>query len=253
MKRRSAYAASKEPETTQFRAPWRHVSVRPLPRHEWPRSPEGPSGINGRDFSNVPVSNPVAGLARSCPFSPQRCPFGGACHTCRHHVQAKLATGKPGDIYEREADTAAERVMTGTAAGGILPSSGNQAAAKRYEAIRGLNHAVQSPVPQEVSEALSSSGRPLDSRNARLYGAALWTQFQPYPVTYRCTGVEVSPGHRCACIYRWARCGFRPWAVFTERNRKQRDRWRTILAPYSSTRFNLPDTKEALSRSGCST
>jgi hypothetical protein len=51
--------------------------------------------------------------AQDCPLpaGPRACPFGGACHTCPTHLQAKLAVGEPDDEYEREADRAAERVM----------------------------------------------------------------------------------------------------------------------------------------------
>ena len=44
-------------------------------------------------------------------MSPQRCPFGGACHSCPPHIQAKLKIGQPGDKYEQEADRVAEQVM----------------------------------------------------------------------------------------------------------------------------------------------
>jgi hypothetical protein len=50
-------------------------------------------------------------LARSCPVFPNRCPFGGACHSCPPRVQAKLTISRPGDKYEQEADRVAEQVM----------------------------------------------------------------------------------------------------------------------------------------------
>jgi hypothetical protein len=39
------------------------------------------------------------------------CPFGGVCHTCPPHVQAKLTVGEPDNKYEREADRVADLVM----------------------------------------------------------------------------------------------------------------------------------------------
>jgi len=53
-------------------------------------------------------------FSESCPLrlpSPSVCPFGGACHSCRAPVQAKLKIGQPGDRYEQEADRVADEVM----------------------------------------------------------------------------------------------------------------------------------------------
>jgi len=46
-----------------------------------------------------------------CPLFPQRCPFGGACHTCPPKLQAKLKVGQAGDNFEKEADRVADEVM----------------------------------------------------------------------------------------------------------------------------------------------
>jgi hypothetical protein len=76
------------PAETSFDHNFSQVAVRPL-------TPE-----YGQDYSNM-----------SCPFLAQRCPFGGACHTCPPSVQAKLKIGKPGDKYEQEADRVADEIM----------------------------------------------------------------------------------------------------------------------------------------------
>jgi outer membrane biosynthesis protein TonB len=93
---------------------WRHAAVRPLADHEAPLAEHQAPRSDGRDFSQVPVhaSGLDGGHAEvSCPLSPTRCPFGGACHTCPTRVQAKLAIGRPDDKYEQEADRVADLVM----------------------------------------------------------------------------------------------------------------------------------------------
>jgi GH24 family phage-related lysozyme (muramidase) len=76
----------------------------------------------GWDFGRLPVHAPpranAAGssteFAAACPLalaSPQRCPFGGACHACPARVQPKLAISQPGDEFEQEADRVAAQVM----------------------------------------------------------------------------------------------------------------------------------------------
>ncbi len=90
-----------------------HASVRPVSEAEYERLSDDSS--TGFDLTQVPVQPSVAGgnqdTSRSCPVPPQRCPFGGACHSCPPHVQAKLKIGQPGDKYEQEADRVAEQVM----------------------------------------------------------------------------------------------------------------------------------------------
>jgi hypothetical protein len=67
----------------------------------------------GHDFSRVPLRTEApAQRSSSCPLSPTRCPFGGACHTCSVPVQTKLKIGQPNDKYEREADRVADMVMS---------------------------------------------------------------------------------------------------------------------------------------------
>lgn len=53
----------------------------------------------------------VQHLAQACPVFPNRCPFGGICHTCPPKIQAKLSIGQPGDQYEQEADRVADAVI----------------------------------------------------------------------------------------------------------------------------------------------
>ncbi len=86
---------------------WRHAAVRPVTDHEAPLAERRAPTVNGHDFSQVPAQ----GQSTACPLAPRRCPFGGACHTCPAHVQAKLAINQPGDEYEEEADRVAETVM----------------------------------------------------------------------------------------------------------------------------------------------
>lgn len=53
--------------------------------------------------------------AGACPeFS--ACPTGGACHPCPYRVQTKPHVSQPGDVYEQEADRAAEAFMKNTEA-----------------------------------------------------------------------------------------------------------------------------------------
>ncbi len=61
------------------------------------------------DFADVSLNQT---RTQTCPLAaPRTCPFGGACHTCPTHVQAKLEVGRPDDEYEREADEIADKVM----------------------------------------------------------------------------------------------------------------------------------------------
>lgn len=53
----------------------------------------------------------VQSFAQPCHVFPNRCPFGGVCHTCPARVQAKLTINEPGDKYEQAADRIAEQVM----------------------------------------------------------------------------------------------------------------------------------------------
>lgn len=65
----------------------------------------------GHNLSRVSINTSPAAQACPLPAGPRACPFGGACHTCPTQVQAKLAIGQPGDVYEQEADEVATRVL----------------------------------------------------------------------------------------------------------------------------------------------
>jgi hypothetical protein len=83
---------------------WRHAAVRPLADHETPLAEHQVPRVDGRDFGQVPVhaSGPDGGHAEvSCPLSPRRCPFGGACHTCPLPVQAKRVEGQAQNVPEQ--------------------------------------------------------------------------------------------------------------------------------------------------------
>lgn len=79
---------------------WQYAAVRPLPDNEVPLAEHQLPRVNGGDFSRVPVhaSGPNGEYAgASCPLTPRRCPFGGACHTCPTHIQAKHVDGQAAD------------------------------------------------------------------------------------------------------------------------------------------------------------
>jgi hypothetical protein len=71
---------------------WRHAAVRPLADHEAPLAEHQAPRSDDRDFNWVPVHalGHNGGHAKvSCPLPAQRCPFGGACHTCPAPIQIK--------------------------------------------------------------------------------------------------------------------------------------------------------------------
>lgn len=109
----------------------------------------------GHDFSRIRVHSDARAVEprQSCPLasaSPRFCPFGGACHTCPPRVQAKRATGQPGDQYEQEADIAVEQVMR-------MPALQTPVGAADS------GRAQPATVPPIVHEVLCSPGQPLDS------------------------------------------------------------------------------------------
>ena len=114
MNRQAALQAKETGPLRKNRASWlRHAAVRPVAEAEHEGLSGGQTGGLAVDLTSVPVRPQMqtAGrdTARSCPMSPQRCPFGGACHSCPPRVQAKLKIGQPGDKYEQEADRVAGR------------------------------------------------------------------------------------------------------------------------------------------------
>jgi len=148
----------------------------------------------GYDFGQVRVLPGSRQAADSCPLKsmPTRCPFGGACHTCPTHVQAKLAINQPGDVYEQEADRVAEQVMRMTeptapgrrdaispqrsdsairrkcACGGKTDTNGECEECKKKKLQRKSNGSDRGAennmsVPPIVHEVLRSPGQPLDA------------------------------------------------------------------------------------------
>ncbi len=114
MNRQTAQQTQQESTPRQKQSLFRHhASVRPVVEAEYERLSDDSS--TGFDLTQVPVQSSSAevnqNVPRSCPVPPQRCPFGGACHSCPPRVQAKLKIGQPGDKYEQEADRVAEQVM----------------------------------------------------------------------------------------------------------------------------------------------
>jgi hypothetical protein len=94
--KQSADKTTKKPGAFRPTLPAHHAAVRPVHDHESPHtSGKGFSG-RSRDLSQVPLNSAAPSSIStnhwsSCPFSPQRCPFGGACHTCPPRVQATQA------------------------------------------------------------------------------------------------------------------------------------------------------------------
>jgi len=135
-------------------------------------APSASSPAFAHDFTKVPVRPMqlpgVPGF--SCPFAPQRCPSGGACHTCPPKLQAKLKIGQPGDQYEQEADCVAETVMRmpepqvqrkGCSAPGCKEEDEDKKLVQTKPAGGGESRAyVDRPLIQSV---LSSPGQPLDA------------------------------------------------------------------------------------------
>lgn len=131
----------------------------------------------GHNFGNVALTAPLAAEPSpwsrlevgTCPLAaPRACPFGGACHSCPVSVQAKLAISQPGDIYEQEADRAAEQVM-GMSDGEVLQRRCSTCDMDEDEVLRPKElpgrtptAAFQADVPPIVQEVLRSPGQPLD-------------------------------------------------------------------------------------------
>jgi hypothetical protein len=115
MKQKIPIQTQKETMPPQMRGFLPHAAVKTTPDHEMPSNASAETRF-GHDFSQVAVrpSAPIVSQDysnASCPLFPQRCPFGGACHTCPPQVQVKLKVGQAGDKYEQEADRVAKQVM----------------------------------------------------------------------------------------------------------------------------------------------
>jgi hypothetical protein len=109
MNRQTLQAKESAPAKKKSSFSW----LRPAAAHPAAEAEHEAPSASSPVFAHVPVRPMqlpgVPGF--SCPFAPQRCPSGGACHTCPPKMQAKLKIGQPGDRYEQEADRVAEQVM----------------------------------------------------------------------------------------------------------------------------------------------
>ncbi len=84
----------KKPDSLPTGVSMRHGAIRTSLDQQLPPASAGRDLPRGRDFSQLPVtSRGTARASQSCSFTPQRCPFGGACHTCPVPAQASPATG----------------------------------------------------------------------------------------------------------------------------------------------------------------
>jgi hypothetical protein len=106
MKRQALIQTQKETMPPQMRERLSHAAVRAAPDNDMPSNGSAETSFN-HDFSQIPA-RPLAPVNShdyantSCPIVPQRCPFGGACHTCPPRAQAKLKVGQLGDKYEHQ-------------------------------------------------------------------------------------------------------------------------------------------------------
>ena len=115
MKRQGLTPIKKETMPLQMRRLSPLAAVQNARDHEMPSNTSMEIQFN-HDFSRVAVQPLTPGFDQdnfnvACPLLSQRCPFGGACHTCPPRVQAKLKIGQPGDKYEQEADRVANEIM----------------------------------------------------------------------------------------------------------------------------------------------
>lgn len=90
----------------------------------------------------------------------RKCSCGGTCDACK---SGSLSIGQSNDSYEREADTAAERVMSGA----VLQRKCSQCQEEEEEhRVRKLQRQETAPgpgtAPPVVHEVLNSPGKPLD-------------------------------------------------------------------------------------------
>jgi hypothetical protein len=138
-------------------------------------APRGSAGAQARDPARLYATGrhrapaPADGVLR-------RCACGGSCPRCRGSaVHPKLAINTPGDAFEREADAAAEAVMSGAAAGSASPAPpGLRRCAcggscpsckqeKKEEELHREDAGGGAPgfAPPAVHDVLASPGRPL--------------------------------------------------------------------------------------------
>ena len=175
MNRQAALQAQETGSLRKNRSSWlRHAAVRPVAEAEHEGLSGGKPGGLAVDLTSVPV-RPQAQTAgrnttRSCPMSPQRCPFGGACHSCPPRVQAKLKIGQPGDKYELEADRVAEQVMRmpepSVQRKGCSSCKGKEEDEEKILQAKSVGSAGNAPAQVDhplIQNVLSSPGKPLDA------------------------------------------------------------------------------------------
>jgi hypothetical protein len=96
--KQTANKASKKPDLSWAHLSAHHAAVKPTLDHELPSTVGDRPIAEGRDLSQVPLNSTEypslhTDLTQPCSFTPQRCPFGGACHTCPPRVQATKTIG----------------------------------------------------------------------------------------------------------------------------------------------------------------
>jgi len=86
--------------------------------------------------------------------------LGGECAECTHQkrlgLQTKLKADEPGDLYEREADRIADKVMAASAQAAVSGSP------LRVQRVSENSSAPRGEVPVAVEQVLASAGRPLE-------------------------------------------------------------------------------------------
>ncbi len=171
MNRQTALQAKETVPLRKNKSSWlNHAAVRPVAEAEQLQG--STAGGLAVDLTTVPAQPQTQAVEQSitrfCPMSPQRCPFGGACHSCPPRVQTKLKIGQPGDKYEQEADRVAEQVMRMPQAQWKACSSckGKEEdedkilQTKSAGSAGNIGSQVDHPLIQNV---LSSPGQPLDA------------------------------------------------------------------------------------------
>ncbi len=171
MNRQTGLQAKETVPLRKNRASWlRHTAVRPVAEVE--PLPGSITGGLAVDLTSVPVRPQAQATGqtttRSCPMSPQRCPFGGACHSCPPRVQAKLKIGQPGDKYEQEADRVAEQVMRmpepSVQRKGCSSCKGKEEDEDKILQAKPAGSAGNAQVDHPlIQNVLSSPGQPLDA------------------------------------------------------------------------------------------
>ena len=136
-----------------------HAAVQPIPSQTEKDSASVESRFD-QNFSQVAAQS---SLESSCAMTPTRCPFGGACHTCPAHLQAKVVINQPGDEYEQEADCMADMVMRIPEINIDDKDRGQLSSSTKTIQRQIANVAISGDVPPIIYDVLHSSGQPLDN------------------------------------------------------------------------------------------